>query len=182
MNLDDKPGDASFRMLNCSMHSSGALLLDERDHWGVEGPGNGAPTEMEDINMSPVPMTAFGADNDDDDDDIGDFGFGDDAVGDDADDQVEDNDTEHDANANVQLQAARGTRPKAPPVTHDPWLMLDPHAEHDSLIRPFRAGKANKAPKPTDAKSVTPASAMVFLRHAVDCTFCTIGVIFCTGG
>lgn len=62
-------------MLACSIHQSGALLLDERDHLGMDAAAGA--DHMDGVDMpSPVPMTAFGADHDDDDDDVGNIDFG----------------------------------------------------------------------------------------------------------
>lgn len=46
----------------------------------------------------------------------------------------------------------------------DPWTALDPHAEDEKLFRPYRRGKANKAPEATPYVAPVPASAASFLE------------------
>lgn len=152
-----REGD-SFQMQNCSMHASGALLLDHSDHIALSGAGKSIYGSEGPAMPSPVPMANdFGMDDDDDGDDCGGMDLG---MGDGCDDDV-------DAVASLEgaiRKAVAGAAPAGAKEEIDPWVALDPHLEHPELVRAFRRGKTARTPKDGPRPALeAPASAAAFL-------------------
>ena len=189
MNLDQKPGDASFKMLSASVNASGALLLDARDNLVVGNSGDAAA-----INESlsgtiggaiPLPSpiasalnqsngrVSFAVDDNDHDGGGADFDFdGFDDGGGDGDMGSADDGPIGGAIPGVVRQVVRSAAAAAAAAAAnvqqeavDPWARLDPHTEYPELDRPFRRGKTGRAPKESSSETTLepPATALAFL-------------------
>lgn len=180
MKMEQKPGEASFKMLSASVNASGALLLDARDNLVV-----GDSAEAATVNLAgtiggaipmPSPIPSLNASNgrvsfaaDIDEARPGEFDFDlDDFDGDDDADQGGDDGEPAPASRQVvqsAAAAAAAVAAKAHKEVEDPWLRLDPHTEYPELDRPFRRGKTSRTPKESTGETELqqPASAPAFL-------------------
>ena len=160
MNAEEKPGETSFKMLNCSINASGALLLDGQDALGLGGASGGDAINPTGTVGGALPSPIGGRVSfADDDDGGGDFDF---------DIEGDDDDAPMDRSLlDAPLEGGAPTGAPASPIAQDvpdPWERLDPHAEFPELDRPFRRGKTARAPKdapPTELDA--PPKAQAFL-------------------
>lgn len=181
MNMEQKPGEASFKMLSASVNASGALLLDARDNLVVAESAEAATVNLAGTIGGAIPMpspiaslnasngrVSFAADIDDErpgefEFDMDDFDGDDDAGqggGDDSDPAPVSRQVVKSAAA-----AAAAIAAKVHQEVGDPWVRLDPHAELPELDRPFRRGKTSRTPKESvgETELKQPPSALAFL-------------------
>ena len=181
MNMEQKPGEASFKMLSACMNASGALLLDARDKLVVGDSADAATVNLGGTIGGAIPMpspiaslnasngrVSFAADVDDER--AGDFDFEmDDFDGDDDAGQGGGEDGAPAAASRKVVQsaaaAAAAVAAKAHKEVGDPWVRLDPHSELPELNRPFRRGKTSRTPKESvgETELKQPPSALAFL-------------------